>query len=117
NPYIVVFHQDTDNNHVHIVSTRVGKDGKKIKSDFEKLNAVRHLESIMKIEPKTKISDDIKKIEGYSFSTVQQFKLLYETHGYDTAENDGKLKIYKGGTSVADYDIEALKEKASNFSL
>ena len=46
-PYLIVYHKDTDNNHVHMVSTRVDRDGIKIPSDFEHRRAVNNIKECL----------------------------------------------------------------------
>src|ERR1700733_13158856 len=36
-PYLIIYHKDTGNNHVHVVSVRVDRNGKKISSGFENI--------------------------------------------------------------------------------
>lgn len=71
-PYLIVFHKDTDNNHVHIVSTRVGRDGKKISSAYEHVRSLKSLNRILGYEHALE----------YRFSTMAQFYLLIERGGY-----------------------------------
>src|SRR5699024_8079371 len=91
-PYIVVFHNDTDNNHIHLVSTRVSaSDGKKINDSFERIRAVKNIEDIMQ---KLGHSKHISFLD-YSFETKNQLKLIYERSGCTTKEEEGELVIYK----------------------
>ena len=56
-PYVIYQHNDKHHNHIHIVTSRVGEDGKKIAHDFEARKAIqisRELESsyrLTKVEP------------------------------------------------------------------
>lgn len=70
-PYLVVFHKDTDNNHVHIVSSRVGKDGKQINRDFEHDRAIRSIDKVL----------GYTYALQYRFSTVAQFYMILENQG------------------------------------
>ncbi|MRI64246.1 mobilization protein [Ornithobacterium rhinotracheale] len=82
-PYIVVFHKDTDNNHVHIVSTRVDKDtGKKINDSFEKLKSQRALNHAMEKNFGVKPSAELNKLLAYEFSTFSQLEMLLRRSGF-----------------------------------
>lgn len=79
-PYLIVYHKDTDNNHVHMVSVRVDKQGKKINSAYENLRAMGNLKEVLGIE----------KALVYSFSTRAQFFMVMESLGLPGKEADEK---------------------------
>lgn len=97
-PFVVTFHSDTDNNHVHIVTTRVDiNTRKKINHDFERLKAQDKLSYILNPNY-TKISNEsLSKLFSYDFSNVNQLKTLLEANGYKTQiENDSISVISRG---------------------
>jgi len=88
-PYIVVHHNDTDNNHVHIVTTRVDKTtGKKIYDGWERLRSQKSLSIIMNKlyhlkSPLEKINDLLE----YKFSSQNQLEILFERNGFKMLNN------------------------------
>ncbi len=100
-PFIVVFHNDTENNHVHIVSTRVDKHtGKKINDSYEKLKSQRALAKVMEKIYGISNVEYINKLLSYRISSLKQLELLLERNGFRLAQNkeeENKFDILKNG--------------------
>jgi hypothetical protein len=116
NPYLIYFHQDTDNNHVHLVSSRVNTEGVKVNDSFEKRESLRHIQNIMERTPKEELSGAAiaTRLLDYEFTTEGQLKTLIESMGYQV-EKDGNsdwhiLKV-KDGQSRKVAQIEESKIK------
>jgi hypothetical protein len=110
-PYLIVFHKDTANNHIHIVTTRINKQGKKIDHNFEKKRAVHNLNKILGVDEKHNAQQDVAKALSYNFSTKAQFMLILECQGYKLTEKDGKLNIIKFGKVQGEISITAIGEQ------
>jgi hypothetical protein len=79
-PYLIVFHKDTEHNHVHMVSTRVDRHGVKIPSDFEYRRALANLNKVLGYELGFQ----------YKFSTRAQFLMILENKAYLGIDPDRK---------------------------
>src|ERR1700761_1559973 len=71
-PYLIIAHSDTANNHVHIVSTRINLAGKKIRDSFEQVTGYQQLNSILGLDEKHDAAADLEKALAYSFTTKAQ---------------------------------------------
>jgi hypothetical protein len=100
-PFIVVYHKDTDNNHVHLVSTRVSKQtGKKINDSYEKLKAQKALSNTMKKLYGLKEEKKLTNLLTYRISSLQQLETLLTKNGYKLKKNtndENALDILKNG--------------------
>jgi len=79
------------------VSTRVGKDGKKISDRYEKLRAYRVLNQVMGEDEKRTLENHLQKALSYNFSTRAQFMMLLEVQGYALNLKDNGYSISKYG--------------------
>lgn len=107
NPYIIVFHNDTDHNHVHIVSTRINiETGETIPDSYENVRALRSIDEVMK--ERYGVNRKLQRVDlsQYHVTTLAQFKLLYEVAGFSAAEKEGRLQIYKRDKLVESCEIK-----------
>lgn len=100
NPTLFFFHKNTRNNHLHIVTTRIDKNGKKINDSFEKERSLKAIKSIMGNDIQREYRDVIAKSLRYSYSSIKQFSMILEDIGFKVmVENDG-LNIEKNGINT-----------------
>lgn len=100
-PFLIIFHSDTENNHVHIVSTRVDKQTrKKINDSYEKLKSQRALAKVMEKMYGISNEEHLTKLLNYQFSSLKQLELLLERNGFRLSPNqntENALDILKNG--------------------
>ncbi|WGQ08971.1 relaxase/mobilization nuclease domain-containing protein [Pedobacter gandavensis] len=114
-PYLLIFHKDTSNNHIHLVSTRVGKDGKKISDSFEKLKAYQVLNRIEGIDETKEVITKLDKALSYNFSTRPQFMMLLEAQGYTLVLSDDHYKVCKYGNELTKVFLDKVDEQITNY--
>ncbi|WP_316777943.1 relaxase/mobilization nuclease domain-containing protein [Pedobacter antarcticus] len=114
-PYLLVFHKDTGNNHVHIVSTRIDENGKKINDSYEKIRAYQVLNQIMSLNEKEQVVIDLDKALSYHFSTRAQFMMLLECQGYALKLNGDRYQLFKFGKQQGEIETAKVDARISLY--
>lgn len=115
-PLLIYAHRDTDNNHIHIVTSRVAPNGRKINDSKERVRSQKVLEKLLKQNLKKKAEQDIKDAMEYRFMDMRQLKTVFEAMGYQCFEKRGPkedgftdLYIKKSGQILATVKKEDIK--------
>lgn len=112
-PYIIVFHNDTDNNHVHLISTRVQKEtGKKVNDSYEKLKSQKVLTQVMEKLYGINLEEKLKKLLSYKIYSINQLEILLERNGFKMVKNkhnENQLDIFANGIKQKSISAEQLK--------
>jgi hypothetical protein len=98
NPMLFYTHHDTRNNHIHIVSSRVGTDGRKIPDRYEAIRSQRILLDLLGRDAGEQFRKAADKALSYRFSSMPQFMLLMEGQGYKGSRKGESLEFFKYGT-------------------
>ena len=100
-PYFVYAHHDTDNNHVHILSTRIKPNGFPISDhqDIRRLNACAN--RILSSD----ISQDIERIFSYDYETEGQFANIVKSFGFKMEKSLDGYRLLKNGGDAGNISI------------
>jgi hypothetical protein len=117
NPFLIVFHKDTANNHVHIVSSRIDRQGKKISDSFEKLRAQEAINEIMRLNPKYEAVKSADSLMEFSFSTKAQGFLILENLGFKVREKGEQIELIKYGSVQGQIPVSEFNQKIQSYQL
>lgn len=96
-PLLIYAHHDTDNHHIHIVTSRVAPDGHKIDDHHERVHSQHVINRIMGENQQQRVSDAVLKAMDYRFSSAKQFQSILESMGYECYERADQLCIKRDG--------------------
>ena len=116
-PVLIYAHHDTDNNHLHIVTSRVAPNGHKINDHHERVRSQEVINRIMGESQKQRASDSIKKALEYHFSTVKQFQAVLESMGYQCYERDNQLCVKRDGCVIERLNLPDISSKCQNTAI
>lgn len=109
-PYLIYFHHDTENNHVHILTTRVTSKGKLMSDhhDYARLNA--SLNHVITED----MRNDLDRMLDYSFNTEGQLMNIARGFNYKVGESKDSpehLMFYHGGSEAFQISRSDVAEK------
>lgn len=115
-PYLLVFHKDTANNHIHMVSTRVGRNGKKISDKYERVRAGKVMERLLGgHDLQAKVKSDIELALSYKFSTRAQFMMVLEAKGYSLQLNEKEYRLFGQGKELGRVSLQDVDSHVKSY--
>ena len=114
-PVLIYAHHDTDNHHLHIVTSRVAPDGHKIDDHHERVHSQDVINRIMGENQQQRASETVKNAFDYKFATLNQFRAILESSGYECYEKDGNLCIKRDGHVIDTLPLTTIQQHLQTF--
>lgn len=117
-PLLIYAHHDTDNNHIHIITSRVAPDGHKIDHNHEKRRSHQVTQKIMEgytgQKQESEVNDIVKEPLAYRYTSKAHFCAIMESLGYDCKDDDEKpvVHLYRGGGELCTIPVQLIMQHA-----
>lgn len=96
-PLLVYSHYDTDNTHLHIITSRVAPNGRKINHNNERRRSQDVINRLLGNDREKEVQNAFGKAKEYKFSTFAQFKAIMTSMGYEAYHKEDTVYIKRGG--------------------
>ena len=117
-PLLVYAHHDTDNNHIHIVTSRVAPDGHKIDHNHEKRRSraatLKIMEEYTGQRQEPEVNDIAKDALTYRYTSKAQFCAIMESLGYECKDDEEKpmVHLYRNGEELGTIQVQLIMQQA-----
>ena len=117
-PLLVYAHHDMDNNHIHIVTSRVAPDGHKIDHNHEKRRSraatLKIMEEYTGQDQEPKVNDIAKDALSYRYTSKAQFCAIMESLGYECKDDEEKpmVHLYRNGEELGTIQVQLIMQYA-----
>ena len=113
-PLLIYGHHDTDNNHIHVITSRIDPNGKKIDHNFEKRRSQDVINRIMGVDESQRVGEAVSKAFQYHFTSVPQFTAIIETMGYECYTENDEIVLKRNGEVQEKVKMQLVESKISN---
>ncbi len=96
-PMLIYAHHDTDNNHIHVITSRVAPDGHKIDNNHERRRSQDVINRLLEQNENQRVGEHTAQALQYSFTSVPQFMSILEALGYECYEENDDIIIKRAG--------------------
>lgn len=112
-PTVMYFHNDTKNNHIHIITSRVGLDGKKINDSNERWRARSIIVGLSQSDTHQLCRDNIAKALTYRFDSIKQYQTILISMGYKSEINNknNELLIFREGLKLHTISLDLISNR------
>ena len=83
-PTVFYLHRDTENLHLHVITTTADENGRKIPDYHNALLFARELDAYQKVDVEREVEYAVRKAMSYHFTNDRQFSLLLSTLGFQS---------------------------------
>lgn len=114
-PLLIYAHSDTDNNHIHVITSRVDPYGKKINDSHEKRRSQATIDKLMNKDKNIGLDDAIKRVNDYKFEGIGGWIAVMESEGYKVEDNksDNVFRIIRNGKVMEELNKEEIVKRCS----
>lgn len=115
-PYLIFFHSDTSENHIHIVSSRVSAKGNYIGLQYEGVKAYEHLNEVLGIDTKKQAINDFSQALTYKLSSRREFLMLLHAKKYILRIKSNELLMIRHGRVQGNFNLNSIYHKFTAHS-
>lgn len=115
-PLLIYAHHDTDNNHIHIITSRVNPHGKKIYHNHERLHSQEVINRIMGVDEKQRVGKAVTDALHYSFLPYLISRRLWKRWGMSVSKLMMNLFSREGDSYKTGLNWRLLKQPSRNIT-